>query len=173
LTYALAVSVGANTASLVEFPCAQVAVFDHPQPATTHIRKELASLQDQLRDLEQEIRAVKGTVYGLAVVFGQEVVPSELLELVYPRRRTNVRGLSNACKLALVRAAQPCSLATVCQLVTEIDPTLLAHHRNPRASTMSALRNLARQGDVIRRTKNGRSAWQWVNWDRPGSATEI
>jgi hypothetical protein len=124
-----------------------------------------------LREVEQEIRAVKDTVYGLAVVFGQELVSSELLKLVCPRRRTKVRGLSNACKLALMRAAQPCSLATVCRLVTEIDPMLLMHHRNPRASTMSALTNLAKKGDVIRTTEGGKSAWQWVNWDRLCSAT--
>jgi len=111
---------------------------------------------------------VKDTIYGLSVVFRQEVVASELLELVHPRRRTNVRGLSNACKLALVRAAQPCSLATVCRLVTEIDPMLLMHHRNPPASTMSVLRNLAKKGDVIRTTEGGKSAWQWINWEPHG-----
>ena len=166
-------SVAANTARLPELTSVQPPILDQLNPTAERIQSELASLYKELREVEQQIRVVKDTLYSLSVVFGQEAVCPELLELVHPRHRTYVRGLTKACKLALIKARQPCSVNTVCRLITEIDPTLLMHHRNPMASAMTVLRNFAKKADVVRKTENGKSVWQWINWDQVSRATKV
>jgi hypothetical protein len=166
MAYVVAMSVGASTAGVTQFAVHQIA--DSERPTNDRIRNELASLLKQLRDVEQQIRIVKDTLHGLSIVFGDDVVSAELLDVIRGKRRTNNRGLTDACKSVLLRVGKPCSVSTVCKLVTEINPTLLMHHRNPRASAMSALRNLARRSVVIRRMENGKSVWE-VNWDRVSS----
>jgi hypothetical protein len=165
LAYLLNMSIHAYTTGLSLIAGPESSRFDHLAPKAEDLRDELTTLLQQLRDVEQQIRAVKDTMYGLSLVFGEDVVSDRLLDTIRPKVRTRARGLTNACKLALMKAPQPCSVGTVCGLVTEMDPTLLMHHRNPRASVMSVLRNFASKGEVLRKTENGRWVWQWAEWE--------
>ena len=130
--------------------------------ANGRLREESESLQRELLEIEQEIAALKSTIYGLSVIYGEEVISRELLDQVRPSLRTKKRGLTAACRSVLMSAGVPCSVGTVCQLINAADPSLLLKHRNPLASVMTVLRNLARKGEVIRTSSNGRSAWEWA-----------
>ena len=126
------------------------------------LREESELLQRELLEVEQEIAALKSTIYGLSVIYGEEIISRELLDQVRPLLRTKKRGLTAACRSVLASAGVPCSVGAVCQLINAADPSLLLCHRNPLASTMTVLRNLAKKGEVIRSSANGRSVWEWV-----------
>ena len=132
-------------------------------PTPERLRDELATVQNELAEVEEQLAAVKKTVYGLSLVFGPEVCGHELLQQVQSKTTPHVRGLTEACRSAVMNAALPCSVSSVCNLVTAINPALLIHHRNPRASVMTVLRNLAKRGEVVRSSENGRSVWQWAH----------
>ena len=150
-------------ASFGEYSAPRIPGFDYLRPSDDRIREELSSLQKELKDVEDGISAVKQMLYSMSVIFGEEVVSSPLVQLVRPKHGSKVRGLTSACEAVLAKTAQPCSVSAVCNLVRAVNPLLLSHHRNPRASVMTVLRNFAKRGQVIRRTENGRSVWQWVN----------
>jgi hypothetical protein len=123
--------------------------------ANTRIRDESASLQKELMEVELEIAAIKNTIYGLSVICGHELISRELLDQVRPVHRGKKPGLTAACRSVLASA--------VCQLINAADPSLLARQRNPLASVMTVLRNLAKKGEVVRKSAaNGRSMWEWV-----------
>lgn len=126
------------------------------------LQEESETLQRELLDVEQEIAALKSTIYGLSVIYGEEVISRELLDQVRPLFRTKKRGLTAACRSVLASAEVPCSVGRVCQLITAADPSLLLWHRNPLASVMTVLRNLAKKGEVVRTSAHGRSAWEWA-----------
>jgi len=123
----------------------------------------MSSLQKELKQINEEISAVKSTLYGLSLIFGDEAFPQPLLQSLRSKPGGKVRGLTAACEAVLVKTSHPCSVSAVCNLVRAVDPLLLIHHRNPRASVMTVLRNFAKRGQVVRRTEDGRSVWQWVN----------
>lgn len=126
------------------------------------LREESEALQRELLETEQEIAALKSTIYGLSVIYGEKVISRELLDKVRPMVRTKKHGLTAACRSVLASTGVPCSVGAVCQLINAADPSLLLRHRNPLASVMTILRNLAKKGEVIRRSANGRSIWEWA-----------
>lgn len=137
--------------------------FDYLRPSGERIQEEMSSLQKELKQVEEEIFAVKNTLYGLSVIFGEEAFPQPLLQSLRSKPASKVRGLTAACEAVLVKTSHPCSVSAVCNLVRAVNPLLLIHHRNPRASVMTVLRNFAKRGQVVRGTENGRSVWQWAN----------
>jgi len=155
-------SVGSNT-SFGGYSSPQLLAFDYLRPSGERIQEEISSLQKELKEVEEEISAVKNTLYGLSVIFGEEVFSRQLLPSLCPKHGRKVRGLTATCQAVLVKTSHPCSVSAVCNLVRAVNPLLLIHHRNPRASVMTVLRNFAMRGQVIRRTENGRSVWQWAN----------
>jgi hypothetical protein len=150
-------SVGMNTA--IQNIAAQYNVEDGVQLSARRITKELSALQKQLRQVEDDIVAVRQTLHGLSLILGEEHFSDELLRLIRPRR-TNIRGLSSVCRSLLLHAPHAYSVREVCDRINATEPLLLVHHRNPMASVMSVLRQLAKRGEIIRRTENGKSLWQ-------------
>jgi hypothetical protein len=150
-------SAGANT-TIQNIPV-QLPIEDGVQLSVQRITKELWALQKQLREVEDDIVAVRQTLHGLSLILGEEYFSEELLRLIRPKR-TNIRGLSRVCRSLLLHAPHSYSVREVCDRINAIDPLLLIHHRNPMASVMSVLRQLARRGEIIRRTESGKSTWQ-------------
>ena len=141
-----------------------------PIPFTEeNLRQQIAELGEQLKDLDEQIASIKGTIYSFSAIYGTDLVKPELLETVRPARRTRRRGLTEACRAVLGSSIQPRSVREVCDLVRTVDPSLLSDHRNAMASVMSVLRNLESQGEVVRGTESGRSVWQMA---RPCSGPE-
>jgi hypothetical protein len=152
--------VGSNTSVGSSSP--QFLAFEYLRPSGERIQEEMLSLQRELKEVEEEISAVKSTLYGLSVIFGKEVFSEQLLQSLRPKSGCKVRGLTATCQAVLVKTSHPCSVSAVCNLVRAVNPLLLIHHRNPRASVMTVLRNFAKRGQVVRRTENGRSVWLWA-----------
>jgi hypothetical protein len=155
--YTPGMSAGMNTTvqNIAEQFRAEAGVQLSPQRVTT----ELLALQKQLREVEGDIVAVRQTLHGLSLILGEEYFSDQLLRLIRPKR-TNVRGLSNACRALFLQAPHAYSVREVCNRINATEPLLLTHHRNPMASVMSVLRQLAMRGEIIRRTENGKSIWQ-------------
>lgn len=141
----------------------QVAPSGSMVPDRERLREELDALQNELAEVEEQLATVKKTVYGLSLVFGPELCGPSLLNHVQQKSAPHVRGLTDACRSAVMNAELPCSVSSICNLITAINPALLIHHRNPRASVMTVLRNLAKRGEVIRGMEKGRSVWQWLS----------
>ena len=150
-------SVGVEAA--IQNITAQFKVDKQARLSAQRITKELSALQKQLREVEGDIVAVRQTLHGLSLILGEEYFSEELLRLIRPKR-TNIRGLSSVCRSLLLHAPHAYSVREVCNRINASDPLLLIHHRNPMASVMSVLRQLARRGEIIRKTENGKSVWQ-------------
>ena len=155
--YTPAMSVGMSTA--VQNISAQFKVEDGVRLSAPTIHRELSALLKQLREVEGDIAAVRQTLHGLSLILGEEYFSEELLRLIQPKR-TNIRGLSSVCRSLLLNAHRAYSVREVCNHIHATEPLLLIHHRNPMASVMSVLRQLAKRGEIVRRTENGRSVWQ-------------
>jgi hypothetical protein len=150
-------SVGSNTS--IQNIAAQFAVEGGGQLSFQRISKELLTLRKQLREVEGDIAAARQALHGLSLILGEEYFSDELLRLIRPKR-TKIRGLSSVCRSLLVKAPHAHSVREICDRINAIDPLLLTHHKNPMASVMSVLRQLARRGEIIRRNENGKSVWQ-------------
>jgi hypothetical protein len=150
-------SVGANTT--IQNIGAQFRVKDGARLSAQRIARELSGLQKQLREVEDDIVAARQALHGLSLILGEEYFSDELLRLIRPKR-TNIRGLSSVCRSLLLHAPRALSVREICERINATDPLLLTHHKNPMASVMSVLRQLARRGEIIRRTENGKSVWQ-------------
>jgi len=154
-------SAGSNT-SFSQPGSPQIVTFEYLRPSGERIQGEMTTLQKQLKEVEEEISAVKSTLYGLSVIFGEEIFSQQLLQSIRPKHDGRVRGLTAACQAVLIKASHPCSVTAICNLVSAVNPLLLVHHRNPRASVMTVLRNFASRGQVVRGSENGRSVWRWA-----------
>jgi hypothetical protein len=150
-------SVGSSTT--IQNIAAQLAVEGGGQLSFHRINKELLTLRKELREVEDDIAAARQALHGLSLILGEEYFSDELLRLIRPKR-TNIRGLSKVCRSLLVKAPYAYSVREICDRINATDPLLLTHHKNPMASVMSVLRQLARRGEIIRRTENGKSVWQ-------------
>ena len=150
-------SIGVNAA--IQDLSAQFQLKHGTQLSAGRITKELSTLQKQLREVENDIVAVRQTLHGLSLILGEEYFTEGLLRLIRPKR-TKIRGLSRVCRSLLLHAPRAYSVREICNHIAATDPLLLIHHRNPMASVMSVLRHLARRGEIIRRTENGKSVWQ-------------
>jgi hypothetical protein len=150
-------SVGVDTS--IQKIAAQLSVDAGIQLSARRITRELSALQKQLRDVEDDIVVIRQTLHGLALILGEEHFSEELLRLICPQR-TNIRGLSSVCRSLLLHAPHAYSVREVCDRINATEPLLLVHHRNPMASVMSVLRQLAKRGEIVRRTENGKSVWQ-------------
>ena len=157
-------SIGTNS-SFNDHDSAPMPDFERLRPSNERICGEMSSLQEELKEIEREIVAIKNTLFGLSVIYGDELLTPPLLDQIRPKPATTVRGLTAACRAVLISASKPCSVSAVCNLVRAVDPLLLVHHRNPRASVMTVLRNFAKRGQVTRGLENGRSVWQWNHAD--------
>jgi hypothetical protein len=131
--------------------------------SSEQIKKEIASLQKELRKVEDDFSALRHYLHGLSLTLGEEYYSAEALRQIHPKR-ANARGLSRICRSFFQSAPDSYSVGHICNHIMANEPELLIHRRNPSASVMSVLRNLAKHGEIIRRKENGRSVWQRASW---------
>lgn len=131
--------------------------------SSEQIKKEMASLQKELRKVEGDIIALRQLLHGLSLTLGEEHFSAEVRRLIHPKR-TNTRGLSRVCRSFFQSAPDSYSVGHICNHIMANEPELFIHRRNPSASVISVLRNLAKRGEIIRRKENGRSVWQRASW---------
>jgi hypothetical protein len=132
-----------------------------PFSSEEHIRHELESLADELREVEQRIAAVRTTLYGLSVIYGAELVGQEVMQVTRPSRRARRGAITEGCLSVLGEDQHHAYfVAEIFARLKIISPETLIHQRNPMASVMSVLRSLAARGHVTRSNGDGKSAWQ-------------
>lgn len=138
---------------------------DHVQEVLKQANDELRSLLRQRSELVKRIGTIKQTIAGLANLYGQDVLGSEILELFIEKRPKSAhRGFTRMCRLVLMESNRPMSARDVCEQISERDPAMISRHRDPMASVTTVLNRLTAYGEaeaVI--LQNGRRAWQWVS----------
>lgn len=133
------------------------------QGVLRHVQQELLQLLQQRADVVQRICTIKKTIVGLASLMGDEVVSSELRELVSGGGGTRKPGLTQACRAILMRAGRPMSAREVRDRIQETGPTILTGHKDSMASVTTILTRLVTYGEAqVMIAANGKRAWQWA-----------
>ena len=125
--------------------------------------EELRQLMQQRAEVVKRIGTVKQTIAGLANLFGDSVLSSELLELVDRKNNGRQPGFTKACRMILMESNRALSARDMCEQIQQKLPPMLARHKDPMASVTTVLNRLVEYGEaraVI--LGNGRRGWQWV-----------
>jgi len=132
------------------------------QGVLRQVHQELRQLLQQRADVVQRICTIKKTIVGLASLMGDEVVSSELRQLV-SSGGTRKPGLTQACRVILMRAGRPMSAREVRDRIQETGPTILTGHKDSMASVTTILTRLVTYGEArVLIATNGKRAWQWA-----------
>ena len=125
--------------------------------------RQLDELQRQRADLVKRIGTIKQTLAGLADIFGDAVLPDELLTLLHRREPSRRPGFTRACRVVLMESVEPLGARQICDHLRRRFPDLVEHHKDPIASTTTVLGRLV-EYDEARCFVNpsGRRVWQWV-----------
>lgn len=126
------------------------------------LQSEIADLQRQCKNLDERISRTKGTIHGLATMFGDSSMNDDAAKFLKTAAKRR-RGLTRACRTTLQTLTRPCDAKELAGLIAETDPTLLRHHKNSSASVTTILNRLAKAGMVrVIATGFGRSRWEWI-----------
>jgi len=127
------------------------------------LQSEIADLQKQCKSLDERISRTKGTIHGLATMFGDGSLNEDAAKFLKPGAMRR-RGLTRACRTTLKTLTRPCDAKELAGLIAQTDPTLLRHHKNSTASVTTILNRLAKAGMVrVIATGFGRSRWEWID----------
>jgi hypothetical protein len=142
------------------------------QGVLRQVHQELRQLLQQRADVVQRICTIKKTIVGLASLMGEGVVSSELRELVSGGGGTRKPGLTQACRVILMRAGRPMSAREVRDRIQETDPTILTGHKDSMASVTTILTRLVTYGEArVMIAANGKRAWQWAAGEAAANET--
>jgi len=141
-----------------------------PQVRDPHVVEVVKAAHEELRlllrqrgEIMKRIGTLKQTIAGLANLFGDEVLPEELLELTDRKSGGRKPGFTKACRMVLIEAGRPLTVREVCEQIQQRLPAVLQRHKDPLASVTTVLNRLVDYGEargVVR--ENGRRAWVWV-----------
>jgi hypothetical protein len=114
-------------------------------------------------EVTKRIGTVKQLIVGMTKLFGDEILNEELLVLLNRKGNVRQRGLTGACRLALMQSPRPQSAREFCEQVQRSAPSVLARHKDPLASVTTVLNRLAEYGEAESTIRaDGRRAWAWV-----------
>lgn len=126
------------------------------------VHDELKSLLHQRAEIMKRIGTAKKTIAGLAALFGDSVVNSDVLQLVDGRPATRTPGLTGTCRAILMEADRALSAAEMRERIKERAPSLLDRQKDPICSITTILNRLVHYGEVERVSLHNGRAWQWV-----------
>jgi hypothetical protein len=137
---------------------------DHVRQVLLHAQEELVRLMQQRAELMKRIGTVKKTVAGLANLFGEENLSSQLRDLIAdPQNRAGRPAFTTTCRLILMKAEQPLTVRDLCDHIREKAPPLFASNKNLAASVTTVLGRLVKYGEAeVVRLPTGRKAWRWI-----------
>jgi hypothetical protein len=146
-----------------------------PLPSQSHrveeLRPVIGQLQSQLRDLELEraaivkrIGIIRKTVFGLADIFGPDVINRELqdiLPLQSARRSRTPLGLTDLCRQLLREVSEPLTVRQILRQLQDKSLAGLDGQRHRDNSLRVILSRLVAYGDAEElRTTEGLCAWK-------------
>ena len=133
------------------------------QKVVLQAHDELDRLLRQQASIKARIGTVKQTIVGLAALFGEDILTDDLREAVGKSGEGRKRGLTKACRLALMKADHALSVHEVCDRIYKKTPALLSTHKDPLASIATILNRLVNYGEAQRTVAgNNTRAWEWV-----------
>lgn len=133
------------------------------QKVVLQARGELERLLQQQASIKARIGSVKQTIVGLAAIFGEGILSEDLREVVGKDNGGRKRGLTTACRLALMKADHALSVREVCDRIHKKTPALLSTHKDPLASIATILNRLVNYGEAQRTVVGDNTrAWEWV-----------
>ena len=135
----------------------------HVQQVISAAQQELKQLMQQRADLMKRIGTVKQTIVGLADLFGNSVLPEELLETL-DRKTTKQPGFTKTCRMVLMTAERPLAAREVCEQIQQRIAPVMERHKDPLASVTTVLNRLVEYGEAKAVVlENGRRAWEWIS----------
>lgn len=125
--------------------------------------QELRQLIEERAEITKRIGTVQRTMVGLAKLFGDDILRSDLLHLFARERGTRQPGITWACRKILMETRRPMGARDVCDEIQRTTPALLANHKHPTASITTILRRLVDYGEAKALPgDDGQCAWLWV-----------
>jgi len=133
------------------------------QAVLRQVHQELRQLLQQRADVVQRICTIKKTIVGLASLLeDDDVLNSDLRELVHGGG-TRKPGLTQACRLILMKAGRAIGARDVRDQIQETAPTILIGHKDSMASVTTILTRLVTYGEAhVSVAANGKRVWQWA-----------
>ncbi len=133
------------------------------QEVLRQVQQELRQLLQQRADVVQRICTIKKTIVGLASLLEDDVLSSELRELVHGSHGAHKPGLTHACRVILMRAGRAMGAREVRDQIQETAPTILTGHKDSMASVTTILTRLVTYGEAqVTVAANGKRVWQWA-----------
>jgi hypothetical protein len=135
----------------------------HLQEVVRSAQRELGELLRERAEVMKRIGTIKQTLAGLAAIFGDAALPSELLLLLRRGPLQRRPGFTRACRVVLQESVEPLGARQICDHVRQRFPELIQHHKDPVASTTTVLSRLREYSEVrCFLNPNGRRVWEWV-----------
>jgi hypothetical protein len=136
----------------------------HVQEVVKTAHEELRQLMRQRAEIMKRIGTLKQTIFGLANLFGDDILGEDLLELVDRKTAGRQPGFTKACRMVLMEAGRPLAVREVCEQIQQRLPAVLLRHKDPLASVTTVLNRLVDYGEALSVVReNGRRAWQWAS----------
>jgi hypothetical protein len=101
------------------------------QEIVQQVHEELRQLQLQRAQINRRIGAVKKTIAGLAVLFGEAGLSKDLQELMNQGMRTRQSGLTRTCRTILRESDHALSAREVRDRMQERTPALVDRQTDP------------------------------------------
>lgn len=136
---------------------------EHAREVIRQAHQELRSLLQQRTEVVKRIGTVKQTIVGLANLFGDQVLDSDLMELTSRKVEGRRPGFTKMCRLVLMEAGRPLGAREVYEHIQQRIPSMLDHHKDPMASIITVLNRLVTYGEARGLVnEKGRRMWEWV-----------
>ncbi len=133
------------------------------QEVLRQVHEELRQLLKQRAEIMRRIGTAKKTIAGLAALFGDSVLSTELHHLVHGGTADRKSGFTRTCRTILMEADHPLSAREVRDQMQERAPGLLERQKDPISSITTILNRLVDYGEVQRVTLADHTrGWQWV-----------
>lgn len=117
---------------------------------------QLRQLTLQRQSIARRIAILKRTIKGLALIYGDVLLPTPE-EVAVGKRRL---GITHACRIVLDRADTPLSAREVYAALQEEFPDVFRTPGNHRASVFTILNRLTKYGEIDTFLRNGNRFWQ-------------
>jgi len=140
------------------------------QPSNAPVQEVIRSAQHELNELlgqraetMKRIGTVKQTLVCLAMVFGEDVLTPEVLQLLGRGKTRKQPGFTRACRVILMEAVTPLEARHGLRELQRRFPELIERHKDPLASVTTVFNRLVGYAEVRSfRNGKGRRVWEWI-----------
>jgi hypothetical protein len=130
------------------------------------IQQESHLLLREREAIGKRIRVIKGTLTGLAEMFGPDMVNGALSPTAPPAHRQARRshpGLTETCRRILMGLSQPVTARRLCDRIEQQEPSLFVRNKHLPGSVAVVLSRLVSYGEVLdTANEGGGRTWLWA-----------